>query len=66
MILKGERLILRMRHEGGLTTMLGLPGTPDCGWYAPAFGTKEATTRILFKGSLAPDQEVLTHLFWAS
>jgi uncharacterized heparinase superfamily protein len=59
LILKGEQLILRVRHEGGLETTIG------SGWYAPEFGIKQTTTRLIFSGTLAPQQKAVTHLYWA-
>jgi len=66
LILKGEQLFLRMRHEGGLAPLIGLANTPEGGWYSSEFGTKQATAQILFQGILSPHQKAETHLFWSA
>ncbi|MDE1900767.1 MAG: alginate lyase family protein [Alphaproteobacteria bacterium] len=58
-ILKGETQILRLRHEGGLETDI------TKGFYSPAFAVKQPATRIVFRGTMHPDQKAVTHLFWA-
>ncbi len=53
---KGGIALLRLRNEGPLAAAIGHPGTDRGGWYSPTFGVKLPTTRIIFTGTLAPDQ----------
>jgi hypothetical protein len=66
LVLKGEQLLLRLRHESHLNMDIGMPNTPQGGWYAPSFRVKQATTRLSFNGNLAPNHKAVTHLFWAA
>ncbi len=58
-VLKGEQLVLRLRHESTLETVIGE------GSYSPEFGVKQAAAQISFKGILPPNQKAVTHFFWA-
>jgi hypothetical protein len=65
LILKGEQLLLRLRHQSPLDITIGRPNTPEGGWYSPEFGSKKPTTRLTFSGSLPTDQKATTRLYWA-
>jgi uncharacterized heparinase superfamily protein len=59
LILKNERLMLRLRHEGLQTEIAR-------GFYSPRFGIKQSAQLLTFKGMLGPGQIARTHLYWAS
>ncbi|MDR3448279.1 MAG: alginate lyase family protein [Alphaproteobacteria bacterium] len=66
MIMKGEQLVVRLRHESPLAAKIGLPGTPEGGWYAQEFDTRQPATRIAFTGTLPPNQKAVTRIYWVA
>lgn len=66
LIFRREKQLLRLRHDSNLVPHIGAPQSDKGGWYSPAFNIKQATTRIVFAGILAPDEKATTHMVWAN
>jgi hypothetical protein len=53
---KNGTLLLRISHVSPLKMHIGHPGNSFGGWYSPTFGEKQATRRVVFSGTLCPNQ----------
>ena len=60
LLCKDGEVMLRITHEGSLTASVVTNA-----WYAPRFGMKEPTSRLVFSGMMAPGQEFTTRFEWA-